>query len=196
MLVAISGTHGAGKTTTIKELKRRNPDWEVISEITRTLVPLLEYESPYDIVAENGIAIYESAILGQWYKIARGSNPDSSSIEKIRLVDRSPIDNLAYYFVHRREDEIIHEKFLTRLANAYLSNIDLHIHVPLLPFTVPLEDVQRIDTQADLQSIIVRLYSQFGIRYEKLSTTTIEDRCSEVIAIINRHHDMLITEGK
>jgi predicted ATPase len=194
MIVALSGTHGAGKTTTINELKRRNPDWEVASEITRTLMPLLKYESPYDIVVENGIAMYEATVLGQWCSLVRNES-DMDSNGKVRLVDRSPIDNLAYYFVHRREDEVVHEKFLTRLAGAYLSNIDLHIHVPLLPFAVSLEDVQRSDTQNELQSTIMQLYSRFKVSYEVLLSTALEDRCSEAISIIDRYRDTLKARG-
>ena len=157
-------------------------------------MPLLKYESPYDIVVENGIAMYEATVLGQWCSLVRNES-DMDSNGKVRLVDRSPIDNLAYYFVHRREDEVVHEKFLTRLAGAYLSNIDLHIHVPLLPFFVSLEDVQRSDTQNELQSTIVQLYSRFEVSYEVLSRTALEDRCAEAISIIDRYRDILKARG-
>jgi predicted ATPase len=182
MIFAISGTHGVGKTTLVDALSREYPDWKVRLEATRSLVPRLRYSSPYEIVRENGIAMYEAAMLAQWCVLSDASmHPNQSSVE---IVDRSPIDNLAYYFVHRTFDEMKHEKFLMRLTSAYAAYIDLYIHVPRLPFMVPLDELQLIETQADIENTILELYDSLSVRYLSLHSTSIADRVRETVNII------------
>ena len=64
--IAISGSHGAGKTTLIDTVLKRRTDWHGLSESTRSLVPALGYASPYEIVEQNGIAMYEAMIIASW----------------------------------------------------------------------------------------------------------------------------------
>src|SRR6266700_1842778 len=186
MIVAISGTHGAGKTTLIEALLKQHPTWQGLAEITRSLMPAIGYDSPYGIVAENGIAMYEAAILGQWSTLPSHISRQSA-VTFVCLLDRSPVDNLAYYFVHRDPSEVVHEKFLTKLACAYLPFIDLHIHVPCLPFGVPLDAVQRIDTQVELENIIIKLYHRLNVRYQTLTSISLHDRCPDATLIIRNY---------
>ncbi len=181
----MSGSHDVGKTTLIDAIGRARPEWRIHEEITRTLMPLLGYESPYDIVAENGIAMYEAAALSHWCTLTVASEygADSDSVE---IVDRSPIDSLGYYFLLRKPDELVHEKFLTRIARAYISKIHFHIFIPRLPIVIQLDSFQREQTQTELEAIILELYSKLDVRYARLSSVTVEDRMEEALTLISR----------
>lgn len=183
MIVAISGSHGAGKTTLIETIRKNRPGWQVRNELTRTLVPLLGYGSPYEIVAKHGIAIYEAIMLGQWSALSEVLPSDAP---EVLLLDRGPIDNLAYYFLHRKPDETIHGDLLVKLARVFLAKIDLHVHVPVLPFDVHLDPLQLPDTQFALQDIIVSLYTELSVSPVTLSAYALDERCSETIAHIEQ----------
>jgi predicted ATPase len=177
-VVAISGTHGAGKSTLVEALAVANAEFTVYHEFTRELIALLPYASPYDIVAQNGIAMYEALVLGQWSRLDSDAAP-------IVISDRSPIDNLAYYFLHRSDTEAVHEAFLVALCAAFLPRIKLHIHVPPLPFAVPLDAMQRADTQGQLADIILGLYARFGVHFITLHSHDLQDRVRESLGLIN-----------
>ena len=187
MKISISGSHGAGKTTLIEQAIKRRPSLKFHSEATRSLVPALGYISPYDIVETNGIAMYETMILASWNILSSPISNKSTNdyIDFIFLLDRSPVDNLAYYHVLRTQNEYQHEEFLTRLARHFLKYIDLHVFVPLLPFSVKLDSIQPKITQIDVQDKILSLYEALNVNYVTIQETNIDDRTNEILEIID-----------
>jgi predicted ATPase len=184
MIVAISGTHGSGKTTLVSAVSRSRPSWKVYPELSRSLVAELGYKSPYEIVNENGIAMLEACLLSHWSLLFDRSDDAACRRSDVELFDRSPIDNLAYYYVHRDATETRHERLLIELASRYLSYVDLHIYVPRLPFGVQMDAIQREETQNEVENAILDLYGRFNVEYCLLSGVSIEDRSSEVLDVV------------
>lgn len=180
MIVAIIGSHGVGKTSTINKIKERCPKWLYISESTRELIPELGFHNPYEFVDKYGIAFYEAIIMSQWSCLKLLQNNKQNHI----ILDRSPIDNLAYYYLHRTNDERIYENIILNLAQYYLHFIDELIYFPTGIFQLTPDPMQKIETQEDLNCIIVNLLKQFSKKYYIVSSTSIEDRTKEIINYI------------
>lgn len=183
MVLSITGSHGVGKTSTINYIKKSQSDWIYISEATRKIIPVLGYDNPYKLVDEYGIAFYESIFISQWACL------EVLSIDyknKIVLLDRSPIDNLAYYYLHRENHEKIYEPILAKLAKYYLQFIDDYIYFPTGIFEFAPDIMQRTDTQLFLDKIILNLLKKFEIKYYTIKEISIDKRAEEVIEYIGK----------
>lgn len=177
MIVAIIGSHGVGKTSTINRIKELCPKWLYVSESTREIMPKLGFYNPYEFVDKYGIAFYESIIMSQWscLKLLRNSN------QNYIILDRSPIDNLAYYYLHRTNDEMIYENIMLKLTQYYLHFIDELVYFPTGVFKLIPDSMQKVETQEQLNRIIINLLKQFSKKYYIVSSTSIEDRAKEII---------------
>jgi len=182
--ISVSAAHGTGKTTLIDAVLKLRPHWHKASEATRLLVPALGYNSPYEIVKSNGISIYEAMIIASWSFLGLNRPSPISKSSGILLLDRSPIDNLAYYHVLRNSEEIHHEDFLMRLTKFFIQQIDIHIFVPPLPFTVKLDQIQPVETQKQIHNTILCLYEKLGVDFRKINMISIDDRARELIDLI------------
>lgn len=182
MIVSIIGSHGVGKTTTISCIKNKRSEWIYIYEATRVIIPRLGYNDPYKFVDDFGIAFYESIIISQWSILKHIANIHS---ENVVLLDRSPIDNLAYYYLHRKGYEEKYEQILVRLAKYYLEFIEQFVYIPSGMFNFVPDKMQRADTQLELDRILLGLLQRFNIDYYTLDGIEIEDRANEIIRFID-----------
>lgn len=177
---SICGSHGVGKTTVINKIKAAYPDYIYIDEATRFLMPELGFENPYDFVDKFGIAFYESIIMSQWailpsiVKIANGPI----------ILDRSPIDNLAYYYMLRSDNEEKYEVVLKKLCEIYCKYIDMYLFIPTGIFDLVPDSMQIKETQYELESIIKKLFNYFQIEYRIITSKSVIDRFDEIKKIM------------
>lgn len=173
---AICGSHGVGKTTIIEELKKHHPEYVYIDESTRIILPQLGFSNPYDFVEKYGISYYESIIISQWAIISLIYDRIDCPI----ILDRSPIDNLAYYYMLRKDYENKYESVLIRLCEIYCKYIDTYLFVPTGVFDLKPDIMQVKETQKKLEGIIKILLHRFQIKYHIITQKTIYGRCKEV----------------
>lgn len=179
MNISLIGSHGVGKTSVFNELLMAMPQWRYLSESTRKLMPILGYEDPYVFVDTFGISFFESIIISHW------SILDYKFIESpITIIDRCPLDNLAYYYLLRKEEEYKYEQLLTKLTLYYLKYIDVFILFPIGVFELLPDKMQRKETQVELDRLIKWLLKKNNIEYYNLQSTGVENRCEEIISLI------------
>lgn len=182
MICSIIGSHGVGKTSTINKMKEIQPEWLYFSESSREIMPLLGYPKPYDFVDRFGIAFYESIIISQWSFLKNLHSFYDS--RQVLILDRSPLDNLAYYYLDRRKNEMKYEEVLNKLARYYLQFIDVFILFPIGVFELVPDQMQKKETQSDLHDIILSLIQTIPQPCYTIQTTTIDSRANELIEYI------------
>lgn len=178
--ISICGSHGVGKTTVINLLKIRHPEFSFVSESTRLIMPELGFNNPYAFVDKFGIAFYESIIMGQWSVLTQLRADFFSTL----IMDRSPIDNLAYYFLLRTEEEKAYESVMTNLCKFFCKYIDLYLFIPTGVFKLNPDAMQVVETQYELETIIKWLFYRFDIGYHIIMGESVEQRCAEIESCI------------
>ncbi len=133
MRIAVTGTHGSGKTTLVEDFLERHPGYEHEPE-------------PYLALAQNGVAFADGAALPDLEEqltqsigmvLAHAGDPDV-------IFDRSPLDYVGYLEVVAAREGAEWEpsgKLLGRIERA-LAVLDLIVFVPLL---MPDEIAVRIE---------------------------------------------------
>lgn len=182
MKFALCGSHGTGKTTVWSALAARRPAWYFLSEATRWLVPLVGYNSPWEIVEEFGVAYYETMLLSQWSVIDTGVNEEEGRVPCV--LDRSPIDNLAYYLVYRSTAEERYEKILVALAKHYASMITWHYYFPIARFQVVADGMRRTDGQREVAECIQKLLKDFRARVSVVEPVARAERVDYILSDI------------
>jgi hypothetical protein len=178
MIVTLSGAHGSGKSTLVEDLRVLRPDLVVLGSVTRHTVRCLDEHDPYRIVTANGVAMLEAMLLGRWIERLQGLE------ERLYVADRSPIDHLAYYHVHRDPSELRHEPFLRAATRAALSHVDLVVHVPRLRFDVALDDVQPAQTMRLVEETLRGLYHDLQLEPARIHASERSDRARELDELI------------
>ncbi|MCX5516507.1 hypothetical protein C3941_18800 [Kaistia algarum] len=124
MRIAVTGTHGSGKTTLIDDFVSARPDYESVPE-------------PYWLLAQEGVPFADgpnSADLEEQLRQSCNLILDHAG-EGNLIFDRCPLDFLAYLDVvsHGEGFEWVPDgKLLTRIGRA-LATLDWLVFVPLLP---------------------------------------------------------------
>lgn len=175
-IISICGTHGVGKTTLIEKMKEENPDYLYIQESTRVIMPNLGYDNPYDFVDEFGIAFYESIIMGTWSILTKTKELPYENV----ILDRSPIDNLAYYYLLRKTSEYCFEKPLERLCRYYCGFIDRFIMIPSGVFKLNPDAMQVVETQEELERIMLYIFKKLQLEYYLITKTDVVGRLNEI----------------
>ena len=165
MIVGIIGSHGTGKTSTINEIKKIYPQWIYINEATRNLIPILGYRNPYTFIEDYNISYYECLMFGYWSIIDKNQNPLLKSNNITIITDRSPIDNLAYYYLHRKDNEFSNESYLERLCNHYANLYDIFFYIPI-KFKIQNSEMQPLITQKKMDGLIKSLLKKYNIPYK------------------------------
>ena len=123
MRIAVTGTHGSGKTTLVEDFLERHPGYEHEPE-------------PYLTLAQNGVAFADGASLPDLEEqltqsialvLAHAGDPDV-------IFDRCPLDYVAYLEVVAEREGTEWEpsgKLLGRIEKT-LASLDLIVSVPLL----------------------------------------------------------------
>jgi hypothetical protein len=116
--IAVSGTHRAGKSTLIGDLAEALHGYRVVDE-------------PYHLLEEEGFEFSDPPALEDWVEQLRRSveeleGDNSSNL----LLDRCPVDLLAYAFTYEDRDALDLDAWLPRVREA-LNTLDLVVFVPL-----------------------------------------------------------------
>jgi predicted ATPase len=128
MRIAISGTHGTGKSSLVDELSRHLPDADCIDEPYRQLE-----DEGYVFAAEPSLEDFEVQ-LERSIENLQASGEDT-------LLDRCPVDMVAYLLAHEEAAGFDLERWLPQIRTA-LNRLDLLVYVPL-------EDSGRFGAQHD-----------------------------------------------
>lgn len=151
-----------------------------LDEATRVVMPQLGFNNPYDFVAEYGISYYESIIISQWSIVPILYETVNCPL----ILDRSPIDNLAYYYMLREENERKYESILVKLCQIYCKYIDSYLFIPSGVFDLKPDYMQVKETQQELERIIKSLLIRFNIEYQVITQKSIYERCCKIQEIV------------
>ncbi len=188
MKIALFGAHGTGKTTTIKLIQERFPDYFYVGEFARHQAQSFGYSSPWQIEKEVGEAVLEPMLMNSFAVIDPKANPLLGQNHVV--LDRSPIDYYAYYLTERKtEQDHGIEKLLKSMAQHYSSLIDRFVYFPIGIF--PLQgDAMRpesISYQETVNRNMVKAIGELEISPEKihqLRAVEPQERAEEIIALL------------
>ena len=126
MRIAVSGTHRAGKSTLVEDLAEQLPGHRVVDE-------------PYHLLEEEGFELSDPPAMEDWVEQLRRSIAEIEADGSPNLLlDRCPVDLLAYAFTYEDRDAFDLDECLPRVREA-LSTLDLVVFVPLeRPDRIPL----------------------------------------------------------
>jgi predicted ATPase len=117
MRIAISGSHRTGKSTLIAELAANLPAYSVVEE-------------PYHLLEEDGYeASHPPSLEDLEAQLERATQELTEAGESV-LLDRCPIDILAYAAVHDDSDAVDWDGWLPRVREA-LEALDGVVFVPI-----------------------------------------------------------------
>ena len=184
MIISLCGTHGTGKTTILN--KMRHNGQVCVEEPTRILMPMLGWNNPYDFIKKYGIAFYESIIMNQWVFLLQTSY---RNFEKNIYVDTSPIDNLAYYFLYRTEEEKQYEEIFCKMCKLYCSYIDKYILFKCGMFEFVADSMRSVNKQAEHEKIIVNLMDKFELNYYVIKQKEVLSREKEIYLYLEEVRD-------
>ena len=158
MRIAVSGTHRAGKSTLVGDLAEVLRGYRVVDE-------------PYHLLEEEGFEFSDPPAIEDWVEQLR------RSVEELEgdgspnlLLDRCPVDLLAYAFTHEDRDALDLDEWMPQVREA-LGTLDLVVFVPLeQPDRIPLgpgEDLQLRDA-VDRELSMLLLEDSLGLELEVL----------------------------
>ena len=126
MRIAVSGTHRAGKSTLVRDLAEQLPGYRVVDE-------------PYRLLEEEGFEFSDPPALEDWVEQLRRSLEELEDDSPNLLLDRSPVDLLAYALTHEDHDALDLDEWLPRVRES-LKTLDLVVFVPLEhPDRIPVD---------------------------------------------------------
>jgi GTPase SAR1 family protein len=117
MKIAISGTHGSGKTTLVDSLSRSLPGYDAVEEPYY----LLEAQG-HQIATPPSVEDFEAQLACSITCVERGARDT--------IFDRCPVDFLAYLLVGRPSREAELDRWIPRVRQA-LGQLDQIVFVPL-----------------------------------------------------------------
>ena len=171
MRIAVSGTHRAGKSTLVRDLAEQLPGYRVVDE-------------PYRLLEEEGFEFSDPPALEDWVEQLRRSLEELEDDSPNLLLDRSPVDLLAYALTHEDHDALDLDEWLPRVRES-LKTLDLVVFVPLeRPDRIPLgpgEDAGlRAAVDRELSELL--LEDSLGLELEVLSVEgSRKDRLAQVL---------------
>lgn len=204
ILVAVSGTHGSGKSTVLTEIQRQT-NYKIDSfKASRAVQEQLEIESLEDVVnIPSHMMEFQDAILEQKWK-NDGALTHRAPIDEILLVERSFLDILVYTELWmskiKKQSELQKKWFRTykqkclEFQSIYNGLILVYAH-PDIPFEI---DPNRagIDTRDQFEVKLVEYANLYGNAikrpaqksfYAKLDllSSGLEDRVAESIKFLD-----------
>jgi predicted ATPase len=173
MRIAISGTHGTGKTSLVEELSRHLPEYECVDE-------------PYRQLEDEGHAFAAIPSLEDFEAQLERSIENLSTSGEHTLFDRCPADLVAYLLTHDDAGGFDLERWLPQIRGA-LARLDLLV-------LVTLEDSGRLGAQTDqwrtdvderLQEIVEAGLWETGVAVLEVAGST-PARVRQVLAHVDR----------
>lgn len=174
MRISFSGAQCTGKTTLLRALEGKLPDYKIQNESVRYLVK----NYGFDIEAAN--TDLQLALL-QWQTMALYNNDNV-------LLDRSFIDSTAYMlYYHKRGNPEVPGgvyNYIMDIAEKLTKKVDLFVF--LKPEFELIEDGFRLidkEQQAEITDIMESLFSKFGVEDKLLiATGPLDDRVEQVLS--------------
>src|SRR6478672_2946109 len=117
MRIAISGTHGTGKSSLVGELSRLLPEYASVDE-------------PYRQLEDEGHAFPEAPSLEDFEAQLERSIDNLHASDADTLFDRCPADIVAYLLAHDEAAGFDLESWLPQIRRA-MARLDLLVFVPL-----------------------------------------------------------------
>jgi predicted ATPase len=115
VLIAVAGAHRVGKTTLVDALAAALPGYAVVPE-------------PYDLLVEDGYEVADPPAAEDYEAMLRRSIAAIATTPNDAIVDRSPLDLVAYRRAVDADFEL--DDWLDDLSEA-MDNIDLVVFVPI-----------------------------------------------------------------
>lgn len=190
MLVALTGTHGVGKTSVFEPLKFLCPEAAFFSEAVRHQMKAFGFGHPInDFCRTYGIGAFELFNMNAWSVI----DPEVNTLittKRLVITDRCTVDSIAYYLAMRSTviDSLLERPVLS-IARHYASLYDLFVYVPRGVFTL-VGDEMRPDDVVFQKRVDERISQAFELldvppsKVYRLTATSVEDRVKEVLALL------------
>ena len=147
------------------------------------------YQSPYDLVVDYGIGVFEVMNINSWSVIDQKVNPLLNNAVPI-ITDRSAVDNLAYFLTEQRtsQDKVV-EPLVRAMAQHYASLVDRFVYFPVGVFPLVGDEMRKRDVehQEVVDRNVIRALQELGISEKKiyrLRAETIEERVREIEQLI------------
>ncbi|BFU93012.1 MAG: hypothetical protein NTAFB01_41990 [Nitrospira sp.] len=144
MRIAISGTHGSGKSTLVDDLIERLPHWESI-------------EKPYYVLEEEGYEFGEIPTREDFEAQLTRSLQLTSEQRRNVIFDRCPMDFVAYALCSADSESFSVRAWLPQLRDA-ANALDLIVFLPIdnrIPVPLSEDDDWRIAVDETLREILL-----------------------------------------
>ena len=172
MRIAVSGTHRAGKSTLVEHLAEQLPGYRVVDE-------------PYRLLEEEGFEFSDPPALEDWVEQLRRSLEELEDDSPNLLLDRSPVDLLAYALTHEDHDALDLDEWLPRVRES-LKTLDLVVFVPLEhPDRIPVDPGEGPELRALVDHELAELLLEDSLGLE-LEVVTVEGSRKERVAQVLR----------
>ena len=172
MRIAVSGTHRAGKSTLVRDLAEQLPGYRVVDE-------------PYRLLEEEGFEFSDPPALEDWVEQLRRSLEELEDDSPNLLLDRSPVDLLAYALTHEDHDTLDLDEWLPRVRES-LKTLDLVVFVPLEhPDRIPVDPGEGPELRALVDHELAELLLEDSLGLE-LEVVTVEGSRKERVAQVLR----------
>ena len=172
MRIAVSGTHRAGKSTLVRDLAEQLPGYRVVDE-------------PYRLLEEEGFEFSDPPALEDWVEQLRRSLEELEDDSPNLLLDRSPVDLLAYALTHEDHDALDLDEWLPRVRES-LKTLDLVVFVPLEhPDRIPVDPGEGPELRALVDHELAELLLEDSLGLE-LEVVTVEGSRKERVAQVLR----------
>ena len=172
MRIAVSGTHRAGKSTLVRDLAEQLPGYRVVDE-------------PYRLLEEEGFEFSDPPALEDWVEQLRRSLEELEDDSPNLLLDRSPVDLLAYALTHEDHDALDLDEWLPRVRES-LKTLDLVVFVPLEhPDRIPVDPGEGPELRALVDHELAELLLEDSLGLE-LEVVTVKGSRKERVAQVLR----------
>jgi len=170
--IAVSGTHRAGKSTLVRDLAEQLPGYRVVDE-------------PYRLLEEEGFEFSDPPALEDWVEQLRRSLEELEDDSPNLLLDRSPVDLLAYALTHEDHDALDLDEWLPRVRES-LKTLDLVVFVPLEhPDRIPVDPGEGPELRALVDHELAELLLEDSLGLE-LEVVTVKGSRKERVAQVLR----------
>lgn len=190
MLVALTGTHGVGKTSVFERLKFLCPEAAFFSEAVRHQMKAFGFGHPInDFCRTYGIGAFELMNMNAWSVIDPAVNTLIAT-KRLVITDRCTVDSIAYYLAMRSTViDSLFERPVLSIARHYASLYDRFVYFPCNVFPL-VGDEMRPDDAAFQQKVDACLWQAFELleiperKIHRLQATDVDGRVDEMLKIL------------